>query len=192
MQRLIKIIMRLALLGGYVIFFSGCSEEAPFQVTRSESSNFNDPLSKRRSAEIVETVVIQEASGTVYFKSSLNDYAGLGFGHPNGSQFILQPESLTPPDEIPWGENVTITMTVEKDLTNGQLIYTFEPSGCTFEPAAVLWISWSDLGTETAKLYSINKKNRYIEETPDIIDYEGKKFQVQISHFSRYAVAYSD
>jgi hypothetical protein len=75
---------------------------------------------------------------------------------------------------------------------NNTLVYTFEPSGCLFEPAATLWISWSDLGTETANLYYVGKNGRYTEETPDEIDYEGKKFKVLIGHFSRYAVAYSN
>ena len=192
MNILFKFIISFTLLGGYTLFLTGCAEESPLQVTRSESGNPDNSLLKRSAVKGNTNVIIQIASGTVYFKPSLNDYVGLGFGHPNGSSFILQPEALTPPEDIPWGEDVTITMTVEKDLLNGRLIYTFEPSGCQFEPAAVLWISWSDLGTDTATLYSINNKNRYVRETPEVIDYDGKKFQVRISHFSRYAVAYSD
>ena len=191
MKKLTACMRFIGALSLLVFFLSSCDEESPMQVNQSGNDIISQPLQKR-SVNTPPLVEIQSASGTVYFKESLNHYAGMGFGHPSGSQFILQPESLTPPQEIPWGDPVTITMTVEKDLVNNTLIYTFEPSGCVFDPPATLWISWSDLGTETATLYSVQKNNRFVPETADEIDYEGKKFMVVISHFSRYAVAYSN
>ena len=83
-------------------------------------------------------------------------------------------------------------MSVEKDLLNGQLIYTFGPSGCSFEPAAEIWISWKELDTQMADLFYIDEANQYIEQNPEDIDFTLKRFKVLISHFSRYAVAYSD
>jgi len=192
MKRVIMLTTNFMTILIMLIFIGGCSQEAPVQISENEAGNRDLVLMKRSVEALKTTTIIQSASGTVYFKESLNNYTGMGFGHPSGSSFILQPESLTPPQEIPWGDPVTITMTVEKDLLNGTLIYTFEPSGCLFEPAATLWISWSDLGTETANLYSVQKNDRFVKETADEIDYEGKKFKVLISHFSRYAVAYSD
>ena len=192
MQRLIKITLSAILFCGYLIFLSACSEDSPLSITHSQTDGSFDGLKKPRSKSAPALTTIQSASGTVYFKPSLNHYAGLGFGHANGSNFVLQPESLTPPEDIAWGENVTITMTVEKDLINNELIYTFGPSGCQFDPPATLWISWSDLGSDTAVLYYLPERGKRKEETPSAIDMEGKKFQVLINHFSRYAVAYSD
>jgi hypothetical protein len=191
MKQLIISMISISVFFSLALFVSGCSEETPVQVSHNEVDNY-DQILQKRFADRMQTVSVQAATGTVYFKESLNHYAGMGFGHPSGSSFILQPESLIPPGEISWGDNVTITMTVEKDLLNNTLIYTFGPSGCLFEPAAILWISWSDLGTETANLYYVQKNGRFIKETPDDIDYEGKKFKVLIGHFSRYAVAYSN
>jgi len=191
MKLLIRLLFSVCMSLSFIFLMSACTQETPVQPIQAAGDG-GDLSIQKRSATDINIVTIQSASGTVYFKESLNNYAGIGFGHPSGSSFILQPESLTPPDEIPWGDTVTITMTVEKDLQNGTLIYTFEPSGCLFEPAATLWISWSDLGAETANLYLIEKNNRFVPETPDEIDYEGKKFKVLIGHFSRYAVAYSN
>jgi len=191
MKKLSACFRLLGVLSFLALLLGSCSEESPLQVNQSGKDIISQPLQKR-SVNTPPLVEIQSASGTVYYKETLNHYAGMGFGHPSGSQFILQPESLIPPDEIPWGDPVTITMTVEKDLANNTLIYTFEPSGCVFDPPATLWISWGDLGTDSADLYLIGKNDRFVPEAPDVVDYEGKKFMVLISHFSRYAVAYSN
>ena len=68
----------------------------------------------------------------------------------------------------------------------------FGPSGSQFSPAAVIELNWKDLGVDSAKLYYIEENGNYIEQTPDNIDFQGKTMMIQVNHFSRYALAWSN
>ena len=90
------------------------------------------------------------------------------------------------------GGPVTITMTIESDPQNGGYIYSFGPSGCKFDPPAVLYLKYRDLGIDNATLYYVDDQGNYIEHMPDDISLKQKWFKLTIHHFSRYAVAWGD
>lgn len=98
--------------------------------------------------------------------------------------------ALTPPAGTPYGAPVTITMQVEKDAVNNELLFTFGPSGCAFDPPAEVWLDYADLSLTDVKLYLIDEDENYIEQTPYDIDSQGKRMSLLIHHFSRYAVGW--
>ena len=126
-----------------------------------------------------------------YFKN-WGQYKGSNCRLENGSFFEFYNGALTPPADIPFGETVTITMRADKDPVTGELVYTFGPSGCHFDEPAILWLDYSDLGTDAATLYYLDNDGNRIEHLPDNIDFYNKRMCIYIDHFSRYAVAYSD
>ena len=134
----------------------------------------------------------QSASYAYGFWPAQSAYRGGIFSLPNGSDFSISWGELIPPPEVRWGEDVTITITCNRDTVQNELIFDFGPAGCRFNSPAKVFLDWSDLGVEHAKLYYIDEDGNYIEQTPDDIDYQGKRMLLYISHFSRYAVAFAN
>lgn len=134
----------------------------------------------------------QMTSCTAGFFKNWGQYKGAICKLANGSFFEFYNGSLTPPENIPWGEEVTITMRADRDVRTGELIYSFGPSGCQFDEPAILWLDYADLGSENATLYYLDEEGNRIEHLPDNIDFYNKRMCIYIDHFSRYAVAYSD
>ena len=108
---------------------------------------------------------------------------------PGGSTFHLTQGSLTPPPGTPLGDDVTLTMLVEMDSSNNELVFTFGPSGSQFSPAAEIWFDYSDLGSTMATLYYIDSNGNHIPQQPDDVDLQGKRMKITVDHFSRYALA---
>ena len=169
-----------------ILVFFGC-----------EKSGLNSELnSTDRSGDY-----LQYATNTFYYDSDLGQYSGGNVIVPGGTTFHLDDGSLTPPPGIPFGEDVTISMLVEKDTIRNELIFTFHPSGCKFSPKARIWFHYSDLDSSLAKakLFLIEKTSgdstdiscQYIEMEPDDVDLIGKKILLKVAHFSRYAVGVS-
>jgi hypothetical protein len=130
----------------------------------------------------------QSGSIEVPYWDTKNIYRGTGINIPNGSNFSFSAGALTPPSDMPFGAAVTITMDVEKDETNNELIFTFGPSGCSFDPAAEVVFDWTDLGIESATLYYIDNNGNYVPQTPASTSIKNKKMLIYVDHFSRYAV----
>jgi hypothetical protein len=186
---LIMIIIALGLIG--------CSEEF---LTAPDQADQTDVYAKRiKTTELTMDVQSTEVSEypqmtsvTAGYFRNWGQYKGVICNLENGSFFEVYNGALTPPSSIPWGEEVTITMRADKDPITGELIYSFGPSGCHFEPAAILWLDYSDLGTENATLYYLDEEGNRVEHLPDNIDFYNRRMCIYIDHFSRYAVAYSD
>ena len=112
----------------------------------------------------------------------------------NGSQFKLKRGDLPPPatwtdgkKTRKYGDPVTITMKVDK--VDDQLVFTFQPSGCHFNPSAELMLSWKGLKAkdEVATINLLDDMDEPIEA--DKVDTRGQNFLMWISHFSRYAIS---
>jgi hypothetical protein len=193
MKRIKNWILFFLILCLTVMLLNNCSKDAPFESRRYASGDFNDRLIKNEpdngNSAFENTM---SYSAIAYFSKIFNHYSGTALGRVDSSVITICPSSLTPPSEESWGKNVTITMMIDRDTVKNLLLFTFGPSGCSFEPAADLWISWKALGTKNATLYYIDENNNYIEQEPVEVDYLGKRIKMKIHHFSRYAVAYSD
>ena len=148
--------------------FNACTEQSPFQpgdekkVTENESQeNTLTILTKKGGSNKPST---QEApypqydSQLIRFHAPTNHYRGGNLDLPNGASFNIQGGALIPPPEIPWGEEVTITMLCEKDTVNNELTFTFGPSGCQFGSGARIFLDYKDLGIDKALLYYIDEK----------------------------------
>ena len=109
----------------------------------------------------------------------------------NGSKLYVSFDALTPPPGTPQGDPVMIGGLIEMDTLNNELLFSFGPSGCQFDPPADLWMKYGDLGNGNPTLYYIDANGNYIEQQPYSISQQQKWMQVKIQHFSRYAIAIS-
>jgi len=108
----------------------------------------------------------------------------------NGISFSLGTDALTPPSDIPFGDDVNITVTCERPNTGrNELTIEFGPHGCQFSPRAMVVLDWADLGIDVANLYYINDNGDYVLQNPDQIDIQNKRMYLYLDHFSRYALA---
>jgi hypothetical protein len=133
----------------------------------------------------------ETAARTLHYQFDSSVYDGGNVAVQGGTIFHLKEGALTPPAATEPGEDITITMLVERDKTGNALLFTFGPSGCSFDPPAEMWFDWNDLGSPKATLYYINPDGVPVEQAPDEVDLQGKRVKLYIDHFSRYALARS-
>ena len=187
------------IITGLALSFNACTEQTPLSSDDNETNVSITALAKKDgkgngkgngdgSDQKFDIGYPQSASNT--FKLQGRGYTGGFVTVPNMSELFVSRNSLTPPPDVPWGKDVTITMTVDK--VNNQLIFSFDPHGCTFSKPAEIYFNWSDLGVEVAKLYYIDENGHYIEQQPDDINFQGKWMSLYVDHFSRYAVGWGD
>ena len=216
MKRFEKILTHLltaGLVAGMALNFSACSKESTMgpevkekKVTENESQENTFAILAKKGGQgkgnaspvknggskkpgTQEAPYPQYDSQIIRFHAPTNNYRGGNLDLPNGARLNIDGASLTPPSEIPWGEDVTITMLCEKDSVKNELIFTFGPAGCRFDQAARIFLNYADLGIDKALLYYIDENGNYILQSPDYIDYEQKRMTIYIDHFSRYALA---
>jgi hypothetical protein len=178
-----------------VLNFMGCNQDTAMNAFQDESDMNSGILEKKIKTSSTTTPTgdyPQHGSCDVKFFPNWGAYNGGLINIPNGSQFSFLYGALTPPSSYNMGTKVTIDMKVELDGLNQELVYTFGPSGCQFDPAADIWLSWKDLsGSGIPNLYLIDDNGNYHLQTPAEIDVNGKTLRIRIPHFSRYAVAFS-
>ena len=80
-------------------------------------------------------------------------------------------------------------MTVVQDRANNELLFEFGPHGSTFEPAATVWFHYAG---SNPKLYYVQEDGIRVEQQPDEVDLVNGWLMLKISHFSRYALAWSN
>lgn len=192
-RNLIRIVF--ILLSPFLLLITACEHD--FLTSNAISEN-SDPYSLTKKTKIFEpltgfsnTIYPLSSSIIVNFKQNRNIYRGFDIDLlPSNSVFDVDGGSLTPPPSINWGDPVEITFSVDKDTVNNELIFTFGPHGCQFDPAARVIMDYAELGIDFPTLYYIADDGTYIEHTPEYIDINGKWLTIYIDHFSRYAVAY--
>ena len=189
-KRITALTITALLTAGITLNFSGCSKESPLSATANVEQEV-PVLAKPGAGSANHQVYPQYSSVTLRYQEQQNKYMSGTMKVTNGSYLQVDASSLKPPADYN-GQDVTLNMVVEKDPSNGQLIYTFGISGCQFTPAAELWFDWHDLGSKKAKLFYIDENGEYIETEPQYEDKRGKKLMVRVKHFSRYALAHSE
>jgi len=203
---------------GMTLNFSGCSKESSPMGPKSEDLKTEiSSLAKsgkstlRSNAESLTTTDYttltdgntsydlignypQTGSGICMYQRSQKIYKGTQFHLDGASQFYLCNGALAPPSDWKKGKDVTITMTMDKN-TNGEIITSFGPHGCTFNPPARVILDWNKLGIpegQIPNLFYIEADGSYTEQKPDQVDMKNKWFILYIDHFSRYALAHSE
>lgn len=190
----------IALVLGVVL--TSCEKQAPFAPGAESGAQTITALSKGKAksgnaygrVRKMEAAANypQAASMTLTYIDSLGVYEGGTIRIPNGSMFHVYQGSLTPPNGLGNKKPVTVTMLAEKGQGADELIFTFGPSGSSFYPPAEIWMSWSEMGVNSApELFYIDADGNYIAQKPDAVDRKGKRFLLKVYHFSRYAVAHS-
>jgi len=200
LRRFLTLTMVLLFAAGIVLNFGGCSKEFSLdpQITGEEDT---EDLPSRLSKKGDDFP--QYAEHTFKFDKKKGYYKGGMLNTTNGSKFKIKNGDLTPPatwmdgkKTREYGDPVTITMTVDKinvDKKEEQIVFTFEPSGCTFDPSAELTLSWEGLKAkkkEAKKIYLFDLVDENNEEIAAAeMDTKNKKFYMWIDHFSRYAIS---
>ncbi len=178
-----------ALVTGLALTFNAC-EQSPVAPGENDADASITTLAKKGHKDKKGRKDKNYAfSGSKTLKFKKRAYKGGKIRLPQGSKLKIARKSLTPPPGTPAGADVTITMNAE--LVNGELIFTFGPHGCQFDPPAKLRIDYGDFGVELPTLYYI-ENGEYVEQVPDHVDTQGRFMLLNFDHFSRYAVAWSN
>ncbi len=185
-KKLSKLAFTAILTTAFALNFNAC-EQSPVAPTDNGADASITTLAKRGHRGRKDKNYAFSGSKTLKFKKRA--YKGGKIRLPQGSKLKIAKNSLTPPPGTPAGADVTITMNAE--LVNGELIFTFGPHGCQFDPPAKLRIDYGDFGVELPTLYYI-ENGEYVEQVPDHIDTQGRFMLLHFDHFSRYAVAWSN
>jgi len=195
-KKIIKSLTTAALLTGLTLNFNACAEQSPFEP--GDSKDLSATLNKgpNRGAdsilfpETTNTVgtTREQGSMTARYSKRLDAYLGGRIALSQGSRFELPEGALTPPAEL-YGQNVTLTMAVVQDEANNELLFEFGPHGSTFEPAATVWFHYAG---SNPQLFYIEDDGTYTEQKPDEVDMVNGWLKLNIRHFSRYALAWSN
>ncbi len=183
-----RYLIAIGLLAGLFLLIVGCSNDMLIQ-PRSESNNVTINILEKPPGT-KEPITYPQSGTYVYTYWNARDaYRGGTLMCSDGSVFTVNATSLIPPPGHTWGEDVTVTMTIDKDEVDQKLIFTFGPSGTSFNPAAKVFMNYKNLNIENPKLYYINEEGNYIPQLPDDVDVTNRSLIVYVSHFSRYAIA---
>ena len=191
MSRLNNTIVKMAVIGlsaGVLLVFMGCSGESPLQPEDTQEAVTSSGAAKHDD----DSSYPQFGTYTFYYWKPKDAYRGGTLVCPNGTLLDLTACSLNPPPEIPWGQDVTIAATIDRDDIKNELIFEFGPEGCKFSPSAKVFLDYGDLGSGIPTFFYIDDNGNYIEQEPDDIDLTNKKVILYIDHFSRYAVAFTN
>jgi len=167
-----------------ILFIMSCSNPTPFENIACEESGFSDEssiLAKRPVEEYTYPIW-----GKKNFYNKRGTWEGGSIQLSNGSTFAIERGAMTPPH--PLASSYYLTVRADFDSLNNQIIVSFTPGGCVFDPPAELILDWTDLGIEVASLYYINENGDYIPQTPDHINFDRRTLSIYIDHFSRYAI----
>ena len=180
------------LLSPFILMMAACDQELPTS-SISENPEIPELAVKIKSFDPLNTTLNypQSSSVNVRFFSNYNSYSGANLSFTGGTKLRFLHGVLTPPQGTPPGSAVVITGIIDYDIVNDELIFTFGPSGCQFNPAAALWLKYEDLvGNGVPNLYYIDDNGNYVLQVPDEVNTQQKWLKIYINHFSRYAVAY--
>jgi hypothetical protein len=170
----------------------GCESQSPLSSINTGSDNpvFSKISGVQERRKPIDPTIPypQFASHTFKINQRQKCYERGTFSLPNNTEFRIEKGALAPPPEIPWKSEVTVTMRCDKDPIKNELIFTFGPSGCQFNPAAKVTMHFQDVPLTNPTLFYIDENGNYIEQTPDEIDLIGKNMILNIPHFSRYAI----
>jgi len=186
--KLITVLVAIATL----VFFVGCEKNGPVSSDQNNDSGITwISFNKGKIGGGVGNGYPQTTSEEFTWNEYLNCYRGGNLSFLNGTKLVVPFASLTPPAGTPTGDPILITGLIEMDTLNNELIFTFGPCGSGFTPAADIFMKYGDLGNGNPTLYYIDANGNYIEQEPHSIDRHQKWMQVEIQHFSRYAIAIS-
>jgi len=187
------------LMVGFALNFSACTEQSPFETSdiKDQPTSLNKrPRPDRQADSLLLTgsdntvgTTKEQGSMTARYSKRLEAYQGGKITLSQGSQFELPDGSLIPPPELYGQQHITLTMTVVQNAADNELLFEFGPHGSTFESEATIRFRYSG---SNPKLYYIEDGGTYTEQQPDEVDLVNGWLIVNINHFSRYAVAWSN
>ena len=184
-KKIVKTLTAAALLTGLTINFNACTEQSPLS---SQTENSVSVLAKGKpGGQESEYNYPLSTDLTFLYVNPNQGFQGGQLKVENGTTFSFKGGSLTPPSGST-DDRIILSMEVDKDITKNELLFTFGPSGCQFNPSATIWFNYGDLGISAPKLYYVDSNGNYIEQSPEKIDYRGNKMLIRVDHFSRYAI----
>ena len=183
-KKFVSTLTSAALLAGLAIHFNACTEQSPFS---SQTENSVSVLAKGKPGGQESEYSYPLYTDLTFLANSKGSFQGGQLKVENGTTFFVTYGSLTPPSG--WTDDpIILSMEVDMDTTKNEMLFTFGLSGCQFNPSAISWFNYGDLGISAPKLYYVDSNGNYIEQTPEKIDYPGNKMLFRVDHFSRYAI----
>lgn len=171
-----------------LLLFNACSEQSPLASGDDSAVNSISQLGKGKPGGGEENQYNYPLSTDLTFlANSQGSFQGGQLKVENGTTFSLKSGALTPPAGHT-DDRIILTMEVDRDAASNELLFTFGPSGCQFNPSATIWFNYGDLGISAPKLYYVDSNGNYIEQAPEKIDRRGNKMLISVDHFSRYAL----
>ena len=140
------------------------------------------------SADLEGGTFLRCAELTLRYHQKHGYYHGGNVNLGRGSNLRISNAALTPPPGTPSGTDVTVTMMAEKSASGDEIIFTFGPSGCQFDPPARIKLSWEELNVALPVLYYIDDNGTYMPMAPGHIDVQDKYLTIDVHQFSRYAL----
>ena len=181
---MIRKITQLLIMTALIVFvLTGCQQDSPVAY---------DPADQQINTQEILTKPNKVVSYSYPIWGKMNFYNKRGVWQggtitlSNGSKFTVENGALTPPH--PLASSVYVSIRADFDSIKNEIVFSFTPSGCVFNPAAELILDYNDLGIDIATLYYIDGNGDYILQTPDHIDFRKKTITIYIDHFSRYAI----
>ena len=180
-----KWILVFSSLSAILFIISACSQDSGILSIDSKSQAGSN------ETKLINGDLYEEGSFISEYVEDEDFYTPVLIQISNGSFLRIPNRSLQPPEDLV-GKNVEITMAVTNDVENNELLFTFGPHGCEFTQPAELCLSWKTTNSKNATLYYLDEQGNKKEHMPDQIDIVNKRMIININHFSRYAVAYSN
>ena len=131
-----------ALVTGLALTFNACEQSPVAPAENGADASITTLAKKSHKDKKGHKDKNYAYSGSKTLKFKKGAYKGGKIQLDQGSKLTIAKNSLTPPPGTPDGAKVTITMNVE--LVNGELIFAFGPHGCQFDPPAELRIDYGD------------------------------------------------
>ncbi|MEJ2544547.1 MAG: hypothetical protein P8Y99_10810 [Calditrichaceae bacterium] len=180
-----KWILTTSILTASLIGLSACTQDSEILSLDSKSQ------AQDYEAKLIDGGLCEEGSFVSVYVEDEDFYTPVLIQISNGSFLRVPNKSLQPPEDLV-RKDVEITMTVTNDVESQELLFTFGPHGCEFKKPAELCLSWKLTSSQNATLYYMDEEGNRKEHLPDQIDVKNKRMIININHFSRYAVAYSN
>jgi len=180
MKLSIVLFIIIAIIAGLFIF-SGCEKSEPVAPSLTSGGGTMVEFTKKPTTEYTYPIW-----GKQNFYKKHGVWQGGTITLSNGSKFTIEDGAMTPPH--PNASSYYLTVRADFDSLRNEIIVSFTPGGCVFDPPAELILDWNDLEIEIAALYYIDDNGNYILQTPNHIDPQKRNLTIYIDHFSRYAI----
>ncbi len=162
-KKIISTLTAAAFLTGLAINFNPCTKQSPLSSDDNETNVSITALGKKggqgKAGDEESEYNYPLFTDLTFLANSKGSFQGGQLKVENGTTFSFKSGSLTPPSG--WTDDrIILSMEVERDDDDNEMLFTFGPSGCQFNPSATIWFNYGDLGISAPKLYYVDSEGQ--------------------------------